>query len=52
MQKCKNCGRDLFVKIPEYEKELTVCLECGEVGSIRFVNPSILKKYANSDIVK
>lgn len=52
MQKCKNCGGNSFVKVPEFEKELTVCLDCGEVVSIRFVNPSILKKYINPDNLK
>lgn len=49
MQKCKSCGGNSLVKVPEFEKELTVCLGCGEVVSIRFVNPSILKKYINPD---
>ncbi|WP_162880762.1 hypothetical protein [Paraliobacillus sediminis] len=52
MQKCKNCGGNSFVKVPEFEKELTVCLDCGEVVSIRFVTPSILKKYINPDNFK
>ncbi|MCA1065901.1 hypothetical protein QTG56_10920 [Rossellomorea sp. AcN35-11] len=52
MQKCKSCGGNSFVKVPEFEKELTACLDCGEVVSIRFVNPSILKKYINPDHLK
>lgn len=52
MQKCKSCGENSFVKVPEFEKELTVCLNCGEVISIRFINPSILKKYINPDNLK
>jgi transcription initiation factor TFIIIB Brf1 subunit/transcription initiation factor TFIIB len=52
MHKCKSCGGNSFVKVPEFEKELTVCLDCGEVASIRFVNPSILKKYINPDTQK
>ncbi|TYR99962.1 hypothetical protein FZC84_09135 [Rossellomorea vietnamensis] len=49
MQKCTSCGGNSFVKVPEFEKELTVCLDCGEVVSIRFVNTSMLKKYKNRD---
>lgn len=52
MEKCNSCGGDSFVKVPEFEKELTVCLQCGEVISIRFVNVSTLKKYINPDNLK
>lgn len=52
MEICKSCGGNSFVKVPEFEKELTVCLDCGEVVSIRFVDPSILKKYIKPDNLK
>lgn len=52
MDKCKSCGGNSFVKVPEFEKELTVCLDCGEAASIRFVNPSSLKKYIKPDTQK
>ncbi|MCM3742029.1 hypothetical protein M3210_17440 [Oceanobacillus luteolus] len=43
--KCKSCNGDSFVKVPDFDKQLTVCLSCGEVLSIKFVDLSLLKKY-------
>lgn len=52
MQTCNSCGGDSLVNVPEFEKELTVCTDCGEVVSMRYVNPSMLKKYTNPDYQK
>ena len=42
---CKKCQRDSVVQVPDFEKIFTVCLDCGEVLSIRYENPDKLKKF-------
>lgn len=55
---CKSCGGKSFVQATDYinlrpmnkkmtmgsEKIYTVCLNCGEVFSIKIINPKQLKK--------
>ncbi len=43
--KCKACNGSEFVKVPEFEKQYTVCFSCGEVYSIKYVDLYKLKKY-------
>ncbi|WP_187119444.1 hypothetical protein [Bacillus testis] len=54
---CKNCDGDSFVQATDYinlrpldkktgfgsEKVYTVCMDCGEVMSIKIMNPEKLK---------
>ena len=42
---CTKCKGNSFVQVPDFEKTFTVCLDCGEVLSIRFENPEKLKKF-------
>lgn len=42
---CKQCEGDSFVQVPDFDKTLTACLDCGEVVSIKFENLDLLKKY-------
>lgn len=55
--KCKNCEGNSFIQATDYinlrpldrkmaigsEKVYTVCLDCGEVASIKIKNPENLK---------
>ena len=43
--KCNVCNNDTFVKVPEFDKQHTVCLSCGEVVSTKFIDLKLLKKY-------
>lgn len=43
--KCRACNNDTFVKVPEFDKLYTVCLACGEVVSIKYIDLAMLKKY-------
>ena len=42
---CTKCKGNSFVQVPDFEKTFTVCLDCGEVLSIRYENPEKLKKF-------
>ncbi|MBP1082985.1 hypothetical protein JOC74_003495 [Bacillus capparidis] len=44
---CTNCGKNSLIQVPEFEKTYTVCLDYGEVLSIKFENLDKLKKYKN-----